>query len=232
MRKLTRHLIVWTACGLAAAAANADWLVTRAGERVETEGPWEVRGRMVVFTNVDGVLASIRLSEIDLDASRAATDDAAASSPAPAQPTTTAARSRRVITTEDVGEGTPGAEGVDLLIERLRRAHELKDVGLAMGLVNWQDVPDGMRPYIESQFEWMMGQRIRDVRFTPSDPEAEADDVAAVQDDVLYEPNVEVAGRLVVDCLPAPDTAEVRLDFVVGTRLGSYFLAAPREVPE
>ncbi len=232
-----RFLACWLAAWAAAVpAARADWLVTRAGDRIETDGGWEVRGRMVVFTRPDGVLSSLRLSEIDLDASAAATAEAAAAEVAPAgvtedAPSRTARRPvRRVITTEDVGEGTPGARGPDLLIERLRQAHAYQDVGLAMGLVNLEGVPDGIRNYIESRFEWMMGQRIRDVRFVAS--EAGAEVLRQLQDDVLYEPNVDVVGKIEIDFLPDPDQGEVTLTFQVGTRLGSFYLAAPRAVGE
>ena len=55
------------------APAFGDLLVTRDGSRIETRGPWEVRGRLVVFTQPDGTLASIRLREVDLEASEDAT---------------------------------------------------------------------------------------------------------------------------------------------------------------
>ena len=58
----------------AALPAAADWLVTRDGARIETEGPWEVKGRQVIFTKKHGSLSAIRLSDVDLEASRAATD--------------------------------------------------------------------------------------------------------------------------------------------------------------
>lgn len=58
---------------LAGSPAGADWLVTREGGRVETRGVWEVKGKMVVFHTADGTLSSLRLSEVDLEASRAAT---------------------------------------------------------------------------------------------------------------------------------------------------------------
>ena len=226
----SRRLVLAIACWVAAATSSADWLVTRNGERIETRGGWDVQGRMVVFTSASGTLSSIRLSEVDLDASAEATERAMATSamepearPAPKRPV-------RVITTEDVGEGVPGAEGPDLLIERLRQAHEYKDVGLAMGLVNWQDVPESMRPDIETQFDWMMERRIRNIRFVPADPEQASPQ--QVQDDVAYEPNVEVAGKIEIDFVPDPDQAEVLLTFYVGTRLGSYFLAAPREAAD
>jgi hypothetical protein len=56
--------------------ASADWLVTRQGSRVETRGAWEVKGKLVVFRTPAGELASLRLAEVDLDASRRATADA------------------------------------------------------------------------------------------------------------------------------------------------------------
>lgn len=75
---------------LTATAANADWLVTRQGTRVETRGPWKVEKGQVVFTDAQGRLASLRLAEVDLAASKAATEAAAAASrapkPAPAAP--------------------------------------------------------------------------------------------------------------------------------------------------
>jgi hypothetical protein len=68
----------------AAAPAAADWLVTRAGERVETRGPWRVQGKLVVFTRMDGTLASVRASELDLEASGRATAEEKAKKDAPA----------------------------------------------------------------------------------------------------------------------------------------------------
>lgn len=47
---------------------------------LETRGPFEIRGRLVVFTRLNGTLASLRLDEVDLPASRPApTPDPAAS---------------------------------------------------------------------------------------------------------------------------------------------------------
>lgn len=56
--------------------AAADWLVMRDGSRVETAGPWRVESRLVVFKQPDGTLASVRLSEVDLEASERASRDA------------------------------------------------------------------------------------------------------------------------------------------------------------
>lgn len=102
---------------LAAPPAAADWLVARDGSRVETDGPWEVKGRLVVFNLADGTLSSMRLDQVDLEASRELTRRAeeAASRP-PAEPAPAAAaepeKPRRKITTADVGRGTfrPPAE--------------------------------------------------------------------------------------------------------------------------
>ncbi len=228
-----RTLCCFAVIGMLAVASHADWLVTQDGERIETKGGWQVKGRMVVFTRPEGTLSSLRLSEVDLDASREATIRAAeaASRPAASAPALPR-RPARVITTDDVGAGVPGAEGVDLLVERLRQAHRLKDVGLAMGLVNWQDVSDGVRGYVQTQFEWLMERRIRGIRFIEAEPEELEEDLRELQDDVLYEPNVEVAGKIEVDLFPDPDQSVLSLGFQVGTSLGSFFIAAPREVGE
>lgn len=58
--------------------AAADWLVMRDGSRVETDGPWRVESRVVVFKRPDGTFASVRASDVDLEASEGATREAAA----------------------------------------------------------------------------------------------------------------------------------------------------------
>lgn len=88
--------------------AAADWLVTADGGRVETSGPWEVKGRLVVFTTADGTLSSMRADQVDLAASERATRlaEEAAAAPAEAEePATEVAPepARRRITTSDVG---------------------------------------------------------------------------------------------------------------------------------
>lgn len=67
----------------AAAPSAADWLVTREGGRVETKGPWQTKGKLVVFTLPNGKLSSLRLSDVDLDASRRVTAEAATAAQAP-----------------------------------------------------------------------------------------------------------------------------------------------------
>jgi endonuclease YncB( thermonuclease family) len=53
-----------------AAPARADWLVFIGGGVQETKGPFELRGRMVVFHAPGGGLQSIRADQIDLPASQ------------------------------------------------------------------------------------------------------------------------------------------------------------------
>ncbi|HUP24935.1 MAG TPA: hypothetical protein VNB06_18600 [Thermoanaerobaculia bacterium] len=60
--------------------ANADWLVTVEGDRIETRGPWRVEGSRVVFEAANGALTAMRVSTIDFDA----TDAYAAKLAAPA----------------------------------------------------------------------------------------------------------------------------------------------------
>ena len=45
----------------------ADWLVTRDGTRIETEGLWSMQGKLVVFELPDGTLSSLRLSLVASD---------------------------------------------------------------------------------------------------------------------------------------------------------------------
>lgn len=53
-----------------AVSTESAWLVTTEGEELEIRGDWQERGRLIVFTRPDGTLASIRASQIDLEASR------------------------------------------------------------------------------------------------------------------------------------------------------------------
>ena len=46
------------------APASADWLVTLDGDRIETQGPWSIQGKLVVFTSPGGGLSSLRLADI------------------------------------------------------------------------------------------------------------------------------------------------------------------------
>ncbi|MEM6456639.1 MAG: glutaredoxin family protein [Acidobacteriota bacterium] len=90
----------------------ADVLVLRDGTRVETEGPWEVDRRQVTFVDEHGRFSTLRLDDVDLEASRAATD--AASEPqadAREEPVETPPRPQAepvlTLTNRDVGSAPP-----------------------------------------------------------------------------------------------------------------------------
>lgn len=53
---------------LAAVAAGAERLQLQGGRWLETDGPWRLDGRRVVFRTPDGVLRSLPASEVDLRA--------------------------------------------------------------------------------------------------------------------------------------------------------------------
>lgn len=74
MRKLTAVSALLLLA--AVVPARADWLVTREGGRIETRGHWQVKGKLVVFTGVNGALGSLRLADVDLPASDTATTEA------------------------------------------------------------------------------------------------------------------------------------------------------------
>jgi hypothetical protein len=111
--------------------ATADLLVTRDGSVIETEGPWKVQGKLVIFKLPDGRLASLQLSGVDLDASRAAAEQrtAAAQRPPAAEPpkktavlVLTDADVRQAPTsgvTEDAGAAEGGEEEPPAESERL-----------------------------------------------------------------------------------------------------------------
>jgi hypothetical protein len=85
---LSRGRWIFAGAGLLLTAAllvpaAADWLVTRDGAKIETAGPWRVENRLVVFERPDGTYASMRLSEVDLEASERLTRELAEKARAP-----------------------------------------------------------------------------------------------------------------------------------------------------
>jgi len=76
-RSRIAFLLTCSLAALAAAgAARADWIVTRQGQRIETSGAWQEKGKLLVFHLADGKLSSLRLADVDLEASRTATQKA------------------------------------------------------------------------------------------------------------------------------------------------------------
>lgn len=110
MSHLARSAVAALLTAVVCSPAAADWLVTRDGKRLETRGPWEVKGKQVVFTGTNGTLASLRVSEVDLEASRAATAAAGAPAPAPAKGAAERQKPVLVLTDADVGHVLPAQE--------------------------------------------------------------------------------------------------------------------------
>lgn len=52
----------------------ADWLVTAEGELIETRGPWRVAGQKILYTDLEGEVRTLDLSEIDLIGSKETTE--------------------------------------------------------------------------------------------------------------------------------------------------------------
>lgn len=67
-RYLPAIVLAAAVAGLTPPAAG-DRLVTRDGAEIETRGPWRVEGKLVIFHLPNGTLSSLRVSEVDLDAS-------------------------------------------------------------------------------------------------------------------------------------------------------------------
>ena len=83
-------------------AASADWLVTTDGATVETRGPWEVKGTMVIFTSPTGVLSSLPLSTVNLEASQVHTQKMIEAASAPEAEAPVKRQAVMVITDADV----------------------------------------------------------------------------------------------------------------------------------
>jgi hypothetical protein len=94
---------------LGPAPLDADWLVTRQGERFEIQGTWQLKGKLVVFTLPNGSLSSMRADRVDLDASKQAT--ALAKQQAAAPPPAAKAEPRRkaviILTDKDFKKPLP-----------------------------------------------------------------------------------------------------------------------------
>lgn len=146
-----RFVILFALAALLAPPARADWLVTREGGRVETRGAWTVKGKLVVFHTTDGKLSSLRVADVDLDASRRLTEEAvAAQAQAAAEPEKPAEpkRSVRVITDKDVKPAAVPEEAEEEVAEgEAEKKEEAKGPATGPGLVveSWSQAraPEG-----------------------------------------------------------------------------------------
>jgi hypothetical protein len=113
------HLVIQSATLLALAGSPvaADWLVTYDGVQIETQGPWEIQGKLVVFRLANGALSSMQLSELDLEASDRLTSSRSRPAQKPQKRTRTAPRKPAFVITDDdvkhVDAGRPSTNGED-----------------------------------------------------------------------------------------------------------------------
>jgi hypothetical protein len=127
----------------------ADRLVTRDGSIIETKGVWKVQSKLVIFELPNGRLASLQLGEVDLDASRAATEQAKAAVEKPPAAEPPAKKAVLVLTDADVRPAPPPrgdteepeaeAEAADtqrLVVSSWEEASELDGLIITGELVN------------------------------------------------------------------------------------------------
>lgn len=140
-RAATSAMIAAALLVCAGLPAAGDWLVTREGGRVETRGAWKVKGKLVVFTGKDGSLASLRLAEVDLEASEKATHAAAAaaeeSKRAPAEEPPRR-KSVRVVTDADVAHVDPATLKKEAEPEDTDAASEKPVAGNSVVVRTWE----------------------------------------------------------------------------------------------
>jgi hypothetical protein len=116
--------IALTLLALGAAAArpaHADWLVTRDGGRVETRGPWQLKGKLVVFTRADGSLSSLRAADVDLGASASFTTDAKVQAAAP-PPAEAPKKKLAVLTDASFPKAAPPATAAEKTVDKDKKA--------------------------------------------------------------------------------------------------------------
>ncbi|MDP9119914.1 MAG: FxLYD domain-containing protein [Acidobacteriota bacterium] len=80
----TTLLLVGALAWAATPAARADWVVTKEGGRFEIQGPWEVKGKLMIFKLPDGTLSSVRAEQVDFAASKLTTEEARRQAEGPA----------------------------------------------------------------------------------------------------------------------------------------------------
>lgn len=201
--------------------ALADVLVTRDGERIETRGPWQIKGKQVIFTAANGTLQALRLDDVDLEASDAATHPREAPPP-PAVPEAPPRAPVLTITDDDIPRRAAGdaLSSGDALISRLRAAHQTRDIGGALDLFYRENMSPSVTQAVRSIFDRVMAGELRNVELQPGPGGTQAPRV----DDMP------VIGNLLIDIATVGETGETtteRAVFPVVERLGSYVLVAP-----
>ena len=101
---------------LTAGAASADVLVTTDGTVVETKGPWQQRGKMVVFTLDNGRLSALRSEDVDFEATarwRAELEETSSTQAAAPAKAAKPAKARIILTDADVARAQPSFDSQD-----------------------------------------------------------------------------------------------------------------------
>ena len=124
-------------------AASADWLVTNEGAAVETRGPWEVQGKMVVFTSPTGVLSSLPLTEVNLVASEAQTLEAATPASSHQEAESEVKRQAVMVLTDadvrHVATNAPADEEAEGNGETSTAAPAPRDSGSSLAVTEWEE---------------------------------------------------------------------------------------------
>lgn len=211
---------------VAPAAVSADVLVMRDGSRVETEGTWETRGRLIRFTLPNGTLGSVRADEVDLEASEEATRVAAEEAAREASTTGEEAEARAprekpepvlVLTDKDI------ARAESSVVDEARSSANLANVRV----LNWEYREDeGGNPY-------RIVGTVRNVGFTGVEDIIVSVKVIGVDSTGEAHSDVVVEGkaRLDVERLDSGDETEFEFPLtqrqLIGTGNPSFF-ANPR----
>ncbi len=151
---MSRRLASWSLLAVAALAAaafllpaGADWLVTKDGAQIETDGPWKDEGRLVVFKRPDGTYASMRRSELDLEASERLTLERAKAVEQPKRQADTRAERREPVARLTEKELPPRGRQ-----QQTSEAEEAAAASLEAGqsgplqVVNWREVTEPESP--------------------------------------------------------------------------------------
>ena len=89
-RQTTTRILLTVLALMGGSATEADWLVMQDGSHLETKGTWTIEGERLVFSLPNGTLSSLKLSDVDLEASHKASlppDPQAGDSDEPTSPT-------------------------------------------------------------------------------------------------------------------------------------------------
>ena len=129
----------------APSAAIADWIVTRDGASFEIDGGWQTSGELVTFSLPNGTYSAMRISSVDLDASKALTSEKASASMTEKQPE---AKRRATIVITDADVHNPPMQPLESLNPDEAQGEEAAKVesettsAEALEITEWQEQVD------------------------------------------------------------------------------------------